>query len=134
VAVLIGNCPVTGCYHKHWEWQDLSGLSPHQPKKFSFPSRSFGSEGEKRPSWFEEWPYKSLPHQHILYCYTPDHMDQAVPYDTLPPPHYIGPAERSKPVWILCCMFTFAIRLKRSRILGLDHSKNSESCWFRSSH
>ena len=33
---------------------------PHQPKKFSFPPRSFGSKGEKRsfrPIWFEKWSW-----------------------------------------------------------------------------
>ena len=32
--------------------------APHQPKKFSFPPRSFGSKGEKclfRLTWFEKW-------------------------------------------------------------------------------
>ena len=32
--------------------------SPHQPKRFCFPARSFGNKGEKRsfkPAWFDTW-------------------------------------------------------------------------------
>lgn len=33
---------------------------PNQPKSFRFPSRSFGTKGNKRsfkPAWFVEWPW-----------------------------------------------------------------------------
>ena len=33
---------------------------PNQPKKFSFPTRSFGKQGETRsfkPGWFDSWPW-----------------------------------------------------------------------------
>ncbi len=35
-------------------------LQANQPKKLSFPSRSFGKKGEKRSfksSWFDTWPW-----------------------------------------------------------------------------
>ena len=36
--------------------------NPHQPLKYAFPSRSFGTKGEKRSFkrvWFEQWPWLS---------------------------------------------------------------------------
>ena len=42
----------------------------HQPKKFTFPKRSFGTKGEKRafnPAWFDKWSW-------IDYSGTSDHV------------------------------------------------------------
>ena len=60
----------------------MSGVEgPHQPKKYSFPYRSFGTKGENRcfkGVWFQQWlwlDYKELHTASTVFHHQASHQD-----------------------------------------------------------